>query len=126
MRRIDCFGLLLAVVVIGGCGYGKQAQIDSFVAAEKNNLPKVLFGGVKVVDMESAESKIIYFCDAKGVNAAGAEKAKDEMLKNAEKYVKNNQEGLQRIIDARIKMTFVARNKADEVFRFTLNPWELK
>ena len=125
IRFNSCF-VGITILLIGGCGFGKQAQLDTYVASEKQNLPKVLFADVEVVDMAAGDSELIYFCDAGEMNAAAAVAAKDQLLKKADRYVKENKQGLSRLIDAKIKMTFVARNNGGkELFRFSVNPWEL-
>lgn len=114
------------VLLVAGCGFGKQAQIESYVDSEKQQLPKIFFADVKVVDMEVGDSEIIYVCANNGLSAAAATAAKDQMLNKASDYVKANKDALKRLIDAQIKMTFVVkRESGEELFRVSVNPWEL-
>lgn len=126
MTWFNKYCAIVAICLFGGCGFGKQAQLDQYVAAEKQNLPKVLFADVKVVDMAARENELIYYCDASEMDSAVAVVQKDKLLKKAKRYISENRQGLQRLIDAKIKLTFVARTSADtELFRVSINPWEL-
>lgn len=122
-QQLGC--LLFATLFLCGCG-AKQAQLEKYVAEEKKNLPKQLFDGGKVIDIEARESELVYTCESRNVPTAKLEAAKNKLQQDAENYVRQNKSGLQRLVDNKIKMTFVAQNKNQkELFRFTIHPWEL-
>ena len=126
MNRVSHFLCMLLFVFAAGCGYTKQGQIDSYVASEKANLPKTLFADVRVLDMESKDSEIVYYCNSKGLSNARVEAAEKQLKLKAENFIRKNKSALKRIIDNEIKMTFVGQNDAkEEIFRFTVNPWQL-
>ncbi len=126
MNRYANWILLIGLLFWSGCGFSKQSQIESYVADEKQNLPKTLFADVKVVDMASGDSEVIYFCNSKGMSNARVQRAQQQLQLKAENFVRKNKEALKRMIDNEVLMTFVGQNdEKDEVFRFTIKPWTL-
>lgn len=125
MSSLQRCSILVLILVVAGCGYGKQAQIDSYAASEKKQMPKVMFADVNMVDIESAPSEVIYYCDSRGMNTSQLDRERDRLLKKAGTYVNRNKVALKRMIDNRIKMTFVVKEATgEELFRVSINPWE--
>ncbi len=125
MSFLNRLSVLVLLVLVTGCGYGKQAQLEKYAASEKKQLPKVLFADVNMVDIEPAPSEIIYYCDSRGMNTSQLEAEKSRLLKKAGNYVNRNKNALKRMIDNKIKMTFVVQQASgQELFRVSINPWE--
>ena len=120
---VTVFTLLMA-----GCGMVKQSYLDSFVESEKGNLPKRLFSNLEAIEVGSGETELIYTCIAKNVSDEDAKNAQRQTQKAVQDYVRRNNEKLKDLIDNKIKLTIalMGQDTTTELYRITVNPWEIK
>ena len=126
IRDAACVLLTVVILASAGCGYVKQSYLDSFVAEEKQKMPKRLFGDLEAVDVQSAPSELIYICQSKRFSDEEVKELQQQTKVGLNKHVKRNSEKFKDLIDNKIKFTIVMNGKNDsELYRLTVNPWEL-
>ena len=128
MRFLSVALLALVTLCVAGCGYVTQSYLDSFVAQEKLNTPKRLFGNMEAIDVESGEGELIYICNVVGVKDHLAKEMYRKTQMALQDHVRTQPDKVRDLIDNEIKLTLVVQsNKSDkELFRVTVNPWEIK
>ena len=127
-RRMSICLMLSSLLFSVGCGTITQSYLDSFVAKEKLNTPKRLFGNMEAIDVESGPGELIYICNAKGIQDDVAKDGFRKTQMALQDHVRNNPDKIKDLIDNEIKLTLVIQSKEneDELFRVSVNPWEIK
>ncbi len=128
MARIRSFLILpFLFLVVSGCGaFSPQSYVESWVESEQSNLPKPINKQSKITQITAGEMEIVHTCEVTGLPDKRVIKDKNKIQKDAENRMTQNREQLKPLVDYKIKMTFIYQNaKKKELFRFTINPWEL-
>lgn len=124
--KVSFFIIVFVCCLVVGCGKVKQSRIESFVNAERANLPKMLFVGLEAIDVQAAESELIYVCRPKGVPEDRVAQMKGDVEDGVKAYVRRKSDQLKSLIDYEIKLTIAVNDGGGkELYRVSVNPWEL-
>lgn len=116
-----------AISALVGCQpMSPQENLEAFIESEAKSLPKKVDEYTTLVSLESKPLEIIYTYEISGLADEQVSSRKLEFEKMVRNALLANKAELKTQIRDKIKMTYVYKGMAKtELFRFTVNTWEL-